>query len=403
MASIIGDRIVLTKLIGWFDLKGDYLRVIKIFSFFSGIGFLDLGFETENYKIVHVNEYHEAFLQAYKSIRNDFDFPEPQFGYSGENFNEYRQEPKKTWLKKKLRDARQNGDIVGFIAGPPCPDFSIGGKNKGRLGEKGKLTKSYLEVISSQRPDFFLFENVKGLWKTKRHRKFYEEVKRNIQNSGFITTEKVINSLSFGVPQDRDRVFLIGFNIDTFPKLKEYTDSSKVCLQNGTFPWKRHFLYDLENVMRLEWPERDPFKKDSVFEKPDEVIEELTVEYWFRKNDVTNHPNAEHHFQPRGGLPKFQSIEEGDDSGKSFKRLHRWRYSPTAAYGNNEVHLHPYKVRRISAAEAMAIQSLPADFCLPDDMTLTDMFKAIGNGVPYLMSKAIAKTIKDFLEEYDKS
>ncbi len=42
-----------------------------------------------------------------------------------------------------------------------------------------------------------------------------------------------------------------------------------------------------------------------------------------------------------------------------YKRLHRWRYSPTACYGNNEVHLHPYKPRRISVAEALAIQSLP--------------------------------------------
>jgi site-specific DNA-cytosine methylase len=50
----------------------------------------------------------------------------------------------------------------------------------------------------------------------------------------------------------------------------------------------------------------------------------------------------------------FKVIDEGDDLKKSYKRLHRWRYSPTAAYGNNEVHLHPYKARRISAAEALA-------------------------------------------------
>ena len=64
--------------------------------------------------------------------------------------------------------------------------------------------------------------------------------------------------------------------------------------------------------------------------------------------------------------------------------MHRWRYSPTAAYGNNEVHIHPYKPRRISVAEALAIQSLPAIFELPETMTLSDMFKSIGNGVPFL-------------------
>ncbi|HAA27826.1 MAG TPA: modification methylase NmeDIP, partial [Cyanobacteria bacterium UBA8553] len=72
-------------------------------------------------------------------------------------------------------------------------------------------------------------------------------------------------------------------------------------------------------------------------------------------------------------------------------------YSPTACYGNNEVHLHPYKVRRLSVAEALSIQSLPKNFVLPENMSLTAMFKTIGNGVPYLASKGIARTIKDFL------
>ena len=78
--------------------------------------------------------------------------------------------------------------------------------------------------------------------------------------------------------------------------------------------------------------------------------------------------------------------------------MHRWRYSPTAAYGNNEVHLHPYKVRRLSASEALALQSLPKEFELPQDMSLSDMFKTIGNGVPFLLSKGIADTIREYLE-----
>ncbi|MGM3114922.1 DNA cytosine methyltransferase, partial [Bacillus cereus group sp. BC326] len=87
---------------------------------------------------------------------------------------------------------------------------------------------------------------------------------------------------------------------------------------------------------------------------------------------VKSHQNANQFFKPRAGLAKFQMIEEGDDSKKSYKRLHRWRFSPTAAYGNNEVHLHPYKARRLSVAEALAIQSLPREFELPVDISLTN-------------------------------
>ena len=94
----------------------------------------------------------------------------------------------------------------------------------------------------------------------------------------------------------------------------------------------------------------------------------------------------------------MEVIDEGDDSKKSYKRLHRWRYSPTVAYGNNEVHLHPYKTRRLSAAEALSLQTLPKEFVLPPEMTLTDKFKTIGNGVPYVLSSGIAKTIRDFME-----
>ena len=89
----------------------------------------------------------------------------------------------------------------------------------------------------------------------------------------------------------------------------------------------------------------------------------------------------------------MEVIDEGDDSKKSYKRLHRWRYSPTVAYGNNEVHLHPYSTRRLSVAEAMAIQSLPAWFELPNDVSLSAKFKMVGNGVPYLMALEIATKI----------
>ena len=88
---------------------------------------------------------------------------------------------------------------------------------------------------------------------------------------------------------------------------------------------------------------------------------------------------------------------EGDDKKKSFKRLHRWRYSPTVAYGNNEVHIHPYEPRRISVAEALALQSLPREYVIPLNVTLTDAFKTIGNGVPFLAAQGIANSIYDYL------
>ena len=159
-------------------------------------------------------------------------------------------------------------------------------------------------------------------------------------------------------------------------------------------------IHKLEDVKHnIFWPQLDKYAENIKTECPAGIPVELTVQYWFEKNDVTHHPNANDFFTPRAGIAKMAVISEGDDSKKSYKRLHRWRYSPTVAYGNNEVHLHPYKTRRLSAAEAMALQTLPKEFCLPPDMSLTDKFKTIGNGVPFILANGIAKTIKDFLAE----
>ncbi|MBD2353698.1 DNA cytosine methyltransferase [Tolypothrix sp. FACHB-123] len=366
-----------------------------IFSFFAGSGFLDLGFETSSFNIVYVNEIFLPFMAAYRYSRQILNLPLPEYGYyQGEDadVSKLLEELPAKRLRELVQDCRKSYNIIGFIGGPPCPDFSIGGKNKGHLGDNGKLSAAYIELICRHLPDFFLFENVKGLWRTKKHRLFFESLKLQLQNAGYILTERLINAIEYGVPQDRERIILVGFRNSLIQEI--FNDN---VLLTDVFPWENYILYPQEKVFAYPWRKCEPFQENSLINCPENIPQELTVEYWFIKNNVLQHPNARHYFQPRGGITKFASVAEGDDSKKSFKRLHRWRYSPTACYGNNEVHLHPYKVRRISVAEALAIQSLPANFALPEDMSLTNMFKTIGNGVPYLASKALAQTILDFL------
>ncbi len=358
-----------------------------IFSFFSGSGFLDLGFETNGFYIDLVNEFSPEFMRAYQYSRAKMSLRKPRFGFFNIDINEFLGD-RKVELQQYLDTVHADGDLVGFIGGPPCPDFSIAGKNRGRNGDNGKLSKSYVDLIISMQPDFFLFENVKGLWKTARHREFYEELKSAIVSVGYVVTDRLTNALEFGVPQDRDRILLFG--------IKSTLLSSPDNISN--FPWDSFRNWNADEIKSLPWPVSDVFVADSKTTCPDGLPEPFTVEYWFRKNDVEHHPNATDYFTPHNGLSRMEIVDEGDVSKKSYKRLHRWRYSPTVAYGNNEVHLHPYKLRRLSAAEALALQTLPKEFELPKDMTLTNKFKTIGNGVPYLLSSGIAKTIAEFLE-----
>ncbi|MFN6530876.1 DNA cytosine methyltransferase [Nostoc sp. ChiSLP03a] len=370
-----------------------------IFSFFAGSGFLDLGFETSGFNIVYVNEIFAPFIAAYRYSREVLKMRLPEYGYHhGEPADVTNLITGKAaqHLKELVKDCRKSHHIIGFIGGPPCPDFSIGGKNRGSLGDNGQLSASYIELICQNLPDFFLFENVKGLWKTTKHRLFFELLKQQLYEADYILTERLINAIEYGVPQHRERIILIGFKKNFLQNIGIKIDSEKL-LHEEYFPWDNYILYPHEKAFAYPWCKCEPFQENSLIPCPDNIPEELTVEYWFRKNNVLKHPNTENCFQPRAGITKFAAIDEGDDSKKSFKRLHRWRYSPTACYGNNEVHLHPYKVRRISVAEALAIQSLPANFVLPENMSLTNMFKTIGNGVPYLASQALAQSIINFL------
>lgn len=366
-----------------------------IFSFFSGAGFLDLGFEQGGFDVALVNEIHAPFVQAYRYSRQQMGIPEPSQGYVVDDIDSFLTPEGLEDISELAQQAFSTGKPLGFIGGPPCPDFSVAGKNKGSEGDNGRLSKSYIDLVCAVKPTFFMFENVKGLWRTTRHKAFFEKLKTQLNEAGYVLTNRLINAIEYGAPQDRDRIILFGVQRSA---LKEKNVDEARLLE--LFDWQKNLKYPGRSAFETyAWPstEGEASVSNKVISK---LPSELTVEHWFKQNQVQKHPNRFDHFQPRAGLAKFETVLEGDVSKKSYKRLHRHRYSPTAAYGNNEVHIHPTEARRISVAEALAIQSLPKEFCLPPSMTLTNKFKTIGNGVPYLAAQGLAVTIGQFLQEH---
>ena len=355
----------------------------QIYSFFSGVGFLDLGFQNAGFDIAFVDEYDERFLRAYQYARRANPH-RPQYGYSHSDVRTFLSDD--VW-NETFPDYRQNADtLIGFIGGPPCPDFSTAGKNEGETGKNGQLTSVYVDLIIMRQPDFFVLENVKGLYRTKKHKDFYDRVKRKLYRAGYTLFDTIENALEYGTPQYRDRLFLIGFKRARFGRRIHYEFGA-------------HRIYTLEDIENTNWPTTAPFVENNALEMPADIIEELTVQHWFTQNDVQNHPNGNDVFNVKN-QDRFLTIPEGDSAGKSFKRLHRWRYSPTAAYGNNEVHLHPFLPRRISVAEALAIQSLPVTFEIPNDLPLSVKFKMVGNGVPYLLALGVATELHEWIDDF---
>jgi DNA (cytosine-5)-methyltransferase 1 len=117
------------------------------------------------------------------------------------------------------------------------------------------------------------------------------------------------------------------------------------------------------------------------------------------QREISRTANANEFFNLYVTNKALDAIDEGETNRPSFKRLHRFKYSPTACYGNNEVHLHPYKHRRISVREALRIQGVPDTYVLPIELPLSKKFKMIGNGVPVPLAKAIADAVRIFLND----
>ncbi len=382
---------------------------IPILSFFTGAGFLDLGFRQAGFSSIWHNEYSKEFVGGFEHGMQAVGLNGPaakiqstqsilDIGPSG--------------ILKEAFGSAGRPSCFGMIGGPPCPDFSVGGKNRGSQGENGRLTEVYANRIYEIEPSFFLLENVPGLLRTGKHREFFTKVLERLDQK-YLLDLNILNALEFGVPQDRERIFLVGLNKKWLTKNSSvnYTPTdvrllvaravSNRDMANAQppaqrwFPWYSSRIYE-DPKGTYGWPSTNLFGSNS--DRPVGLPSDLMVGPLIcDPEELRLLPNGTEGFIPYS--EKFQTIPEGDVSRKSFKRLHRWRYSPAAAYGNNEVHLHPTEARRISVREALRIQTVPDQYALPKGMPLSAKFKTIGNGVPVKLARAVAQAFALVLKD----
>lgn len=359
---------------------------IPVLSFFTGAGFLDIGFIRAGFDIIWSNEYNQSFVNGYLSgMATLFSNSHMVVKFNTSSIVDLGPNQ----IARESFHNTPRPEVFGVIGGPPCPDFSVGGRNRGREGDNGKLSQVYVNRITELQPTFFLFENVPGLFRTKKHREFFEHIKLQLQEH-YLVDHRILNALHFGVPQDRERVFIVGVHRKW---ARKNLHLSILDGESGWFPWPYdERFYNAKR--RFFWPGESPFGESPA--RPNGVPNELMVNRVIGDfEEISRLPNGLEGFVPKSH--KFLTIAEGDVSRKSFKRLHRYKYSPTAAYGNNEVHLHPFFPRRITVREALRIQTVPDSYQLPSDMTLTSKFKTIGNGVPVNLSFAVAQAFAKLL------
>jgi len=123
-------------------------------------------------------------------------------------------------LKYRYRDVKNYGNIEKInyeelpdfdiqIGGSPCQDISVAGKRAGLAGLRSRLFFSYVALLKVKQPDYFIFENVKGLLSSNEGRDFAEVINQ-FSEAGYDIWWQVLDAADFGIPQHRERVFFFG-------------------------------------------------------------------------------------------------------------------------------------------------------------------------------------------------
>ncbi len=123
-------------------------------------------------------------------------------------------------LKYRYPEVKNYGDIEKIdygklpdfeilVGGSPCQDISVAGKGAGLAGIRSRLFYSYVAILKSKRPDYFIFENVKNILSSNGGWDFAEVINQ-FSNAGYNVWWQVLDAQWFGIPQHRERVFIFG-------------------------------------------------------------------------------------------------------------------------------------------------------------------------------------------------
>ena len=168
---------------------------MKTISLFSGAGGLDVGFKKAGFNIVWANDFDKDACETYKlNIGSHI--------LCGD-INE---------LKDDLFSSCKDVDVV--IGGPPCQGFSVAGKMDPH-DPRSKHVWSFIEIVKKMRPKAFVMENVKALGKLKKWESLRNELLKEFREAGYSANFVVLNATNFNVPQARERVFFVGFKVNS--------------------------------------------------------------------------------------------------------------------------------------------------------------------------------------------
>ena len=362
---------------------------------FSGCGGMTKGFSMAGIRSIFANDIDENCEKTF--VKN---FPETPFLCKDI-----------TLITKEEVDALIDGEAPDIIiGGPPCQGFSLANKRRNKVNDdpRNKLFYGFVKFINWYSPKAFVMENVKGLLSMQGGQviKTIVDEFTNAGDCGYNVVYKVLRASDFGVPQNRERVILIGFRKD-LNILPIHPVPS--CINN--FVTVDEAISDLPQIESGQGSDILEYEK-----MPQNEYQSL-----MRQNSkyVTNHIAMRH--TPRL-IERFKAIKPGQSLvdvwethgavkrgapdekssikfGQNNQRLYGNKPAPTIAASFQSNFIHPHLNRNFTAREGARLQSFPDDFLFMGMRTKMSwekglsQYQQIGNAVPVLLAKAIAEKI----------
>lgn len=317
------------------------------------------------------------------------------------------------------------GDVMVVSGGPPCQPFSMGGKHRGHLDDRDMFPEA-VRAVRELRPKAFIFENVKGL-KRETFATYFEYIRLQLMypsllrrageiwrehcrrlekyhtasNSGaeYNVVAEVLNAANYGVPQRRERVFIVGFRSDigvgwSFPKA---THSAEELLRSKWVSrdyWERHKVPKSKRpapedrlasrIERLKSGElfaegKAPWRtvRDAISDLPDPEK--------YPNNDIANHRH-----NPGARSYKGHTGSRLDEPAKTLKAGDHG-----VPGGENMLARADGTVRYFTVREAARLQTFPDDYVFRG--AWTEAMRQLGNAVPVRLAEVVARSVANSL------
>lgn len=357
-------------------------------SLFSGALGLDLGFENAGFDIRLAAELDPKACETIRANRPDLNLFEGDVAtLSGEDiFNLAGIEP---------------GELTVLFGGAPCQSFSTAGKRRSFDDARGNLVLEFLRLIHETRPDYFVLENVRGLLSAAiSHRPLAERgddfpalqadeqpgsvmnyIYEMLNTLGYTAHHQLLMAADYGVPQIRQRVFMIGSrNGELVPFPRPTHTKQPDLFSSQTWRTLGDALADLQQET-VEAPQLN--------EKTLKYLKYVPPGgYWKDIPDALQAEALGGAYNSSGGRVGF------------FRRLSFDKPAPTLVTSPNQkatMMCHPTEDRPLSVKEYARIQQFPDDWVFTGNMT--SRYRQIGNAVPVGLAYAVATALKQHIEQ----